>query len=164
MAKLIYSSVIRPAITYGAAIWYSPQGITTACKGVERRLDMLQAKSLRSVLGAYKAVNPQVLEKEANIPPLDSVIGKLITKTVQKLMNFNATRTVTNACKKIQSRVIGSRSRRIQAKQSPRVLQIDWVSRIVSQDTWSYEVLPQTAPRQRRSKFKSEIHKTAEDD
>jgi hypothetical protein len=65
--------VIRPAITYGAAIWYAPQGVATARKYVDRKLKVLQNKNLRRVLGAYRAVGSRILEKEAGIPPITTV-------------------------------------------------------------------------------------------
>jgi hypothetical protein len=41
-ARLVYSAVVTPAITYGAGIWYSPQGTETARKAIGRKLETLQ--------------------------------------------------------------------------------------------------------------------------
>jgi hypothetical protein len=74
MAKLVYTSVVRPIITYGAAIWYVPQGIATFRKHVDRKLEVLQNKNLRNVLGAYRTVGSRILEKESDIPLISIVL------------------------------------------------------------------------------------------
>ena len=67
--------MVRPIIIYGAAIWYAPQGIVTSRKHVDRKLEVLQNKNLRKVLGAYRAVESRILEKEADIPLISIVLS-----------------------------------------------------------------------------------------
>jgi hypothetical protein len=87
MAKLIYTSVIRPVITYGATVWYIPQGIITARKIIDKKLEVLQNKNLRRILGAYRAVGGRILEKESGIAPISTILTANIAKCYKKKTN-----------------------------------------------------------------------------
>jgi hypothetical protein len=163
MARLIYASVIRPVITYGSTVWYSPQDTKTARKGVEKVLDTLQAKSLRSVLGAYRAVHPRILEKESQVLPIGVIIERHIANAVKRRIGSDAGRVITNACARIRSRVVGPRDKRNPNKRTPNEVHTHWLRTILSEDTWKREILRQapTSNAQPQS-LASELHKTAE--
>src|SRR5204863_8723890 len=97
MARLIYSSVVRPAITFNASVWYTPQGIETARKSIDRKLETLQNKSLRTVLGAYRAVNTRILKKEAAIPPILVVLAAQIANAIKRVLTGAAAQTIKKA-------------------------------------------------------------------
>ena len=105
-AKLIYSSVVRPSITYGASIWYTPQGVASSRKHVDRKLETLQNKSLRRVLGAYRAVGSRILEKEAGIPPISIVLAAQVANATKRRLTSNGAATIKKACEIIRNRVI----------------------------------------------------------
>ena len=85
MARLVYSSVVRPAITFSASVWYTPQGIETARKIIDKKLETLQNKSLRTVLGAYRAVNTRILEKEIAVLPISVVLAAQIANIIKRV-------------------------------------------------------------------------------
>jgi hypothetical protein len=51
-ARHVYLAVVRPAISYGVALWHSPK---EKPHGVARKLAKPQNKGLWQVLGAFKA-------------------------------------------------------------------------------------------------------------
>jgi hypothetical protein len=69
-ARLLYTAVVRPILSYGAAIWANPdpQGKP---RNLLKPLLQVQREALRRAAGAYKATSTQVLEKEVSIAPLN---------------------------------------------------------------------------------------------
>ena len=72
-ARLLYTSIIRPTIIYGAVVLHTPTqtDIDTVAppRGLAKKMITEQNSALRLVLGAYKATPIRNLEVEANIPP-----------------------------------------------------------------------------------------------
>ena len=62
---LIYKSLIRPKIDYGAQIYQC------AAPSVLKQLDVIQNKALRTALGALTSTPIYLLEAEAGVPPLN---------------------------------------------------------------------------------------------
>ena len=92
------NAIIRPAITYGAAIWHTPTPIkgpkSTKPVGPAVKLAKIQNKCLRAIVGVYKATPTLVLKTETSIPPLDLYLNK-------RLANFrfrHKEKLVTEAC------------------------------------------------------------------
>ena len=86
-ARQIYSAVVRPTLTYGAAIWHSPSPPVTGSsgrnhrtKGPAAKLTSIQNKCLRVVAGAYRATPVSVLESETYTPPLDIYLDAKLAK------------------------------------------------------------------------------------
>jgi hypothetical protein len=69
--RQIYTATIIPVIDYGAKIWW--QGRKTLIK----RLETLQNKAIRSILGAFKTTPIAALEAEAAIPPTELRLNQL---------------------------------------------------------------------------------------
>jgi hypothetical protein len=71
-ARQVYSAVVRPALTYGAAIWHTPtKGPNGKVQGLAAKLEKIQNKCLRVVAGAYRATPIRSLETETFTPPID---------------------------------------------------------------------------------------------
>lgn len=71
-ARQVYTAVVRPAMTYGAPVWHLPKEPRKKRTGLVASLaTLLQNKCLRSITGAYKATNIEVLEAESAVIPLD---------------------------------------------------------------------------------------------
>lgn len=71
-ARQVYTAAVKPAMTYGAAIWHPQPGTSEAKMTHVRKLAIEQNKCLRTVLGPYKvtptAVLPtEVLEAESSV-------------------------------------------------------------------------------------------------
>ena len=69
--RQIYTAVVRPGMTYGAAVWYSPREIRERGTAQVAKLTTLQKKCLRSITGAFRATNTRLLEAESEVIPLD---------------------------------------------------------------------------------------------
>jgi hypothetical protein len=63
----IYKTAVRPAITYGASVWHTPEGVQGHCKGISKKLQTIQGKCLHTIMGAYKATSTEALEVEVFI-------------------------------------------------------------------------------------------------
>ena len=136
-ARLIYSSVVRPSITYGASIWYTPQELKTSRKYVDRKLETLQNKSLRRILGAYRAVGSRILEREAAIPPISTVLTAHVANAAKRRLTGNGSATIRNACEKIRNR---APTRARNRKQTPATQISAWLRKIVPTTIWNKEI------------------------
>lgn len=76
-AQHIYTAVVRPAMTYGSAVWHAPKELKKTSKSMENRLSVVQNKCLRLVLGGYKATPIQALEAEAFVSSMSSHLMQL---------------------------------------------------------------------------------------
>ena len=65
-------------MTYGAPVWYSPKEIRERGTAPVAKLSVLQNKCLRSINGAYKAINVKVMEAEAGVMPLDMYLDQTV--------------------------------------------------------------------------------------
>ena len=76
-SRLIYTTVVRPTLTYGAPVWSQsgPQGTPTCT--LLQPLQMAQREALRRATGAYRATATRIFENEAAIPPIDLYIRSL---------------------------------------------------------------------------------------
>jgi retron-type reverse transcriptase len=75
--KQMYCQAVRPALTYGAVAWFTPDDATGKRKGVARKLQAIQGRCLRAVAGAYRATSTEALEAELGVLPLDIHVGTL---------------------------------------------------------------------------------------
>lgn len=55
VARQVYTAVVRPAMTYRAAIWYSPREIRERGTAHVGKLKTQQNQCLRLITGAFKA-------------------------------------------------------------------------------------------------------------
>ncbi|TVY59574.1 putative RNA-directed DNA polymerase from transposon X-element, partial [Lachnellula suecica] len=101
-ARLIYSSVIRPAITYGAPTWHEPSKGKAIRVGLQAQ--KAQNRALRTVTGAFKATPIRALEVEAYVPPMDLYLHDKIANFQQRLDNSPVQQQIVDACKRIQRR------------------------------------------------------------
>ena len=141
-ARLVYSAVVTPAIIYGAGIWYSPQGTETARKSTGKQLEILQNQGLRRILGAYRAVSSAVLEKEADIPPIEATLFKVVANSLKRRYQTKGGQVVTKACENIRNyNPSGTRAQRKRRKVSPHEAKTKWLRRNIPEDTWNREIL-----------------------
>jgi hypothetical protein len=68
MARHIYLAIVKPALSYGVALWHGPRD--KARSGLAGKLAKHQNQGLRQVLGAFRATPIRQLETEAYVPPL----------------------------------------------------------------------------------------------
>ncbi|PQE33417.1 reverse transcriptase protein [Rutstroemia sp. NJR-2017a WRK4] len=82
-SRQIYSSVVRPMLTYGAMLWHSPT--EGKAKGVAAKLRTVQNKCLRTIAGAYSATPIQALETGTFTPPIDLYLDSRIAAFQRRL-------------------------------------------------------------------------------
>jgi hypothetical protein len=103
-SRLLYQTIVKPAVLYGAGAWYGPQGTVMASKAIARRLKTIQNQYLRKATGAYRAVNSRILEKEANVPPITWTMNKLAAKAVGRHHSTRGGCAVQQAVERIRNR------------------------------------------------------------
>ena len=68
-----------------------------------KQLDTTQNHFLRKCLGAYRAVNGRVLEKEADIELITTTLEKLIAKAVKRSVSLVGGRIIQKAYNRIRN-------------------------------------------------------------
>ncbi len=68
--RLLYTVIVRPAITTGCPTWWAPLSTIFFRKGVGEELHEAENRCLRTVSGAYKATPIQSLQAEVGVSPL----------------------------------------------------------------------------------------------
>ena len=71
MARRLYLSVTRPAITYASPIWWQGSKSNTST------LQTLENKFLRRITGCFKTSRTATLQAIAGIPPIDLALDHL---------------------------------------------------------------------------------------
>lgn len=118
------TAVVRPAMAYGASVWYSPKETRVKCLGPAAKLITLHRKCLRSITEAYKATNVKVLEAEAGVMPLDMYQDQTV------LQSRNASRcaeVISHAKETIRKKLRGKKGRRRQAGATPIAVKNAWI-------------------------------------
>jgi hypothetical protein len=104
VSRLLYSAVVRPAITRGCPAWWAPPYTPFFRKGMGDELQKVENQCLRAVSGAFKATPVQSLQAEGGLPPLplhmdgrqaqfqlrsaESGIDKVIGEGISKVRHF----------------------------------------------------------------------------
>ncbi len=105
-ARQIYTSIVRPMLTYGASSWHTPAvGTNRAPKGVAGKLSSIQNKCLRTVAGAFRATPTYSLEVETFVPPIDLYLNNRIAAFQARLQNSSSYETIKQSCATIQRRL-----------------------------------------------------------
>jgi hypothetical protein len=102
-ARLVYSAVVRPTMLYGSQIWGIKGDGTVTNKGVLQPLKVIQNKCLRRVLGAYKRTPTTLLEREAQILPIDLQIDLNALQRAAKTANHQAQKDIEKATQTVWS-------------------------------------------------------------
>lgn len=74
--RLLYTTILRPIITYGAAVW------ATASKTHFKTIETLQSKTLRIITGAPWYIRNVALRRDLQLPTLEDRIVSLASKTL----------------------------------------------------------------------------------
>lgn len=77
-AREVYRAVVTPVMMFAAPIWHEPKGTGKSTEALVKRLAVVQNNCPRSILGAYKATPVQVLEAEAEVPPVRIQLGRAL--------------------------------------------------------------------------------------
>jgi hypothetical protein len=91
--------VVRPALTFGAKVWTTPEGIQGHRKGLTIPLERVQNQALRHISGAYKSVPIPVLQQETEIPPIHLYTQELARQQALKDEGTPSTEYIQARCK-----------------------------------------------------------------
>jgi len=83
-------------MTYGSSIW-AIGDTEKGPKSLPRSLQKVQAAYLRKITGGYKRTAIALLEKEANVPPLQLYIEATAIQRALKERNYSVTK-YTKTC------------------------------------------------------------------
>ena len=106
-ARQIYAAVVRPVLAYGCPVWFSLGDERANRNKLIYPLQTVQNKCLRTITGAYKTTNVQVLEHEASVPPLDLHLEMLATNHVRRIENSAGDEAVEEIRKAVAQRAQG---------------------------------------------------------
>jgi Reverse transcriptase (RNA-dependent DNA polymerase) len=137
-AKILYDTVVTPALLYGSSIWYSPQGTSQATKTIDRQLETIQNSQLRKITGAYKAVNRRILEKESDTPPITTRLEILAAKATRRYEQSIGGRIVREEAAKIRARgQAAPTTRQHRPRTTPGQEKTRWLSERIPKDCWN---------------------------
>ncbi len=100
--RLLYTSIVCPAITYASTAWYSPLGTPFAHKYVLKDLMPLQNNCLRAISGAYRATPIRNLEVEVGVPPLGIHLDSIQAQFRVRLEESEAAGAIREAVRKVE--------------------------------------------------------------
>lgn len=126
-ARLIYSAVLRPTISYASNIWYSPRAVGLTTKATDKTLETMQNRGLRSVTGAYKAVGGPTLEKESGIPPINLYLEKQAATYLIRTHSSPVSQFIRTECERIRLRHPVTRSHLLRQKPTPINAKLLWL-------------------------------------
>lgn len=90
----VHKSNLRPVLSYGCPIWFLLGDQRANRNRLIYSLQTVQNECHRTITGAYKTTNVQVLEHEASIAPLDLDLETLAVNYVRRAENSAADRAV----------------------------------------------------------------------
>ncbi len=132
-ARQVYSSVVRPAMTYAAATWHTPRGLRDSKRSHVETLETIQNGCLRRVAGVYKATNKRVVEAETGIPPLQITMDQIVLRN-QALRGSHPVTKLGNA--RIRRKLREKRGRRRVVLQTPAEDKEEWALRTLQLENW----------------------------
>jgi hypothetical protein len=120
-ARQIYAAVVRSVLAYRCPVWFSLGDERANRNRLIYPLQTVQNKYLRTITGAYKTTNVQVLEHEASIAPLDLHLEMLATNHVLRTEDSLGNQAIDETCKAINQRA----QRRFRTKGNIPIRHID---------------------------------------
>lgn len=111
-ARQIYAAVVRPVLSYECPVWFSLGDERANRNRLIYPLQTVQNKCLRTITGAYKRTNVQVLEHEARVAPLGLHLEMLAIDHVHRTEDCAGDQAVEGDRKAIDKRA----QRRFQTK------------------------------------------------
>ncbi|KHJ30402.1 hypothetical protein EV44_g3217 [Erysiphe necator] len=109
-SKLLYSTIVRPALTYGSSIWAEAGPAGKIPERIVKPLRSIQRKSLKIVTGAYNSTSCRVLEHECSILPIEIYLKQRRVQYGGLLDQLPVQQTIQAACKKIKPSAGGRES------------------------------------------------------
>lgn len=127
--RRMYSTIARPVLSHGAAVWYTPEGIKGHRKGLNAKLRSTQGKALRQATGAYKATPTEALQVETNIAPIDIHLKKLVQRSITNMDSRKSGEIIEKAVRRIRNDLTPKRGRKPKLRKTPLQLKREWMEK-----------------------------------
>lgn len=127
-AKQIYTTMIRPIITFGSPIWSSPRGCKGHRKGQLNKLKSLQYQSLRIASGAFKATSGPALDIETYTLPIELQVKKELLRSILRILSSPKLEVINSQVGAIHNFQAGNSRPTPMGlrKDTPLLLKIEW--------------------------------------
>jgi hypothetical protein len=145
-ALRVYTSMVRPAITFGANTWYTPTGVQGARKGVAKKLQAIQGKCLRVITGAYRATATEALEIETHTLPMDILLETHVAKTMLRLGESQAKGVVERFIKRIRQQMRSNRGKEAKTRKTLGQRKDEWLKPQIADAVQDETKAPPRAP------------------
>ncbi|KAI0994032.1 hypothetical protein K3495_g14152 [Podosphaera aphanis] len=127
-AKMLYNTIVRPALTYGSPVWAETGTTGEIPQRIVKPLQSIQRKYLQTITGAYKSTSTRVLEQETSILPMGIYLKNRRVQHAGLTRNSPVQGTIEKTCRMIRQVTRGGVNNRTLSKEKDRV---EW-SRICS--------------------------------
>ena len=125
-SRTVYQAVVKPAITYAAAIWHAPKGTPGHKSAPTQQLQLIQNRCLRVVSGAYKATPVPVLESEVFMPPIELALNQVVVQARLKRGTHPATTAGNERIRQHLKRLKARRGKRTPVEPLPTKAKLSW--------------------------------------
>ncbi|MBD0310811.1 MAG: hypothetical protein ICV80_22770 [Microcoleus sp. T1-bin1] len=122
-ARLLYTSVVRPALTYGSTVWHTPKEKKT---GLINKLAVIQNKCLRNISGAFRATPVPVLEAETHIAPMNCHLDYLQAHARYRMLSAGVPKMISKRCMLIEAKLQKKTGRRRKHRETLGELKQKW--------------------------------------
>lgn len=101
-AKMLYNTIVRPALTYGSPIWAMTGAGNKIPERIIKPLRTIQRQCLLNITGAYKSTSTRVLEHETSILPMEIYLKHRRVQYAGLTHNLPVQKTIEKSCRKIR--------------------------------------------------------------
>ena len=119
-SKLLYSTLVRPALTYGSAIWAEAGPKGSLPERIVKPLRSIQRKCLKLITGAYSSTSCRVLEHETSVLPIELYLKQKKIQYAGFSEKQPAKEAVESALKRIKLSACGRENIRSRHKRGDR--------------------------------------------
>ncbi|KAI0998084.1 hypothetical protein K3495_g10107 [Podosphaera aphanis] len=107
-SKLLYSTIMRSALTYGSSIWAEAGPAGKIPERIVKPLS-IQKKCLKLVTGAYNSTSSRALEHESSVLPIEIYLKQRKDKHAGLSGKTSVQETISLACAKVKLPVMGEK-------------------------------------------------------
>ncbi|KAI0995575.1 hypothetical protein K3495_g12605, partial [Podosphaera aphanis] len=101
-AKMLYNTIVRPALTYGSPVWAETGTTGEIPQRIVKPLQSIHRKCLLTITGAYKSTSTRVLEHETSILPMEIYLKNRRVQHAGLTHNSPVQKTIEKTCRMIR--------------------------------------------------------------
>lgn len=119
-AKQLYSTIVRPALTYGSSIWAETGTTGNIPERIVNPLKSIQRRCLLSITGAYKSTSARVLQHETSILPMEIYLKNRRVQHAGLTRDSAVQGTIEKTCQMIRQQTRGKSRQESLSKERDR--------------------------------------------